>query len=338
MIRFGLVTIILSGVLATGTLCQEAKRIPTSALLAQVRETRDSIELVGLGGDYVVSGVTHFHSHFLAARRIIFKPNSTLVFSELAWRNRDELIIATERLIVEDKNRPGRITWDRPFTPGVSSATGQAASGSHGKSYGASGNPGANGKNGNPGRQGRGAPNLTLFVRQLESGAPIIDFRGASGGKGGTGQRGGDGGAGHQGRPASQSLFGCRRGCGRGGNGGDGGAGGNGGSGGDGGPGGTVRIASLSESLPTLTTIFRIDLSGGAGGPGGTPGAGGKPGPGGRQGAKALPYCKDEPSRKGKGGSPGRNGNAGVKGNSGPQGTLMTTSFTDEQFKRIFGI
>ena len=312
--------------------------VPASAVLSQAKEVKDSVAIVGLGDDFVVKGTTKFDSHFLAANTIIFEPGAKLVFSSAAYGNRNELIIATKKLIVKDKANPGVITWEQPSSLLAAGSGGQAASGAHGVGSGSSGAAGANGSQGARGHNGKSAPDITVFFMGVDNGVPTIDFGGATGGKGGAGQKGGDGGIGQKGKSASQTLIGCKNGPGHGGNGGNGGNGGVGGVGGTGGDGGTVRLVSTPGALPSLTQIFRVKIDGGDGGLGGDGGAGGNAGLGGDAGEPQLPYCTASPNYRGGNGTNGQLGITGSQGIKGTQGDLLTTSFTEEQLKSIFGI
>lgn len=312
------------------------KSIPPSSIAGEAKEVRESVSLIGLPKELVISGETLYDSYFVGAEVLRFKPGARLVFSDKALGTRKNLIVATRTIVNEDPGKPGIITWMRKSLAASPSLSGQAPAGSHGPSDGAAGGPGSNGARGNAGRDGGDAPNLTLFMVSATGAPPIIDLRGRPGGKGGTGQRGGDGGVGRQGSPASASLFDCRSGAGYGGSGGAGGSGGLGGRGGDGGKGGTVTLVSMPSAFPALLQLVRADVSGGDGGEGGDGGPGGAGGPGGSQGAPALPYCKDEPGRRGANGGAGQSGDKGPKGSAGLQGDVMYTTLPPEAFDRLF--
>lgn len=313
------------------------KPVPAASIGGDAKEVRESISLIGLTKEVVISGKQSYESYFLGADTLVFESDAELIFSETALKTRNNMILAARTIVMKDQSKPGRISWawgDGP--PGAAPTSGQAPRGANGTSDGAPGFPGQPGATGQTGPAGRNAPNLTVFVQSLKGAPPIIDLRGQVGGKGGAGQTGGDGGAGQQGSPASASAIECKSGAGRGGNGGPGGQGGTGGTGGTGGAGGTLTLVSLPASFPPLLQLVRAEIGGGDGGLPGDAGAGGAGGTGGRQGAKALPYCKDEPGRRGADAGPGAGGTAGVKGSTGLQGDLFYTTLDEAAFSRIF--
>lgn len=316
----------------------QPKNIPSSSIVSEAKEAKESISTVGLMKEFIVSGDTVYDSYFVGSETITFKSGARLIFSDKALKLRNNLIVVAKTIVMEDQGNPGLIAWMRGDGPGTPPPqSGQAPGGSHGAGDGDSGGPGSPGVQGNPGNKGLNAPNLTLFVLSMKGAPATIDLRGQSGGKGGAGQKGGDGGVGHQGSPASSSAFDCKSGAGHGGNGGPGGPGGKGGTGGAGGVGGTVTLVSVPDAFPTLLQLVRADVGGGEpgdGGDGGTPGNGG---PGGAQGAKALPFCKDEPGRKGNPGAGGQAGEKGDKGSVGTQGDVFYTTLSVDTFKKLFG-
>lgn len=317
---------------------QQPKSVPATSIVNEAKELRESLALVGLQKEYVVSGDIVSNSYFVGAETIRFKPGARLIFSDEALKLRNNLLVAAKTIVMEDPEKPGSITWARGGGPSSQPPqSGEASGGPHGNGDGQSGGPGANGVTGNAGFPGRNAPNLTLFIRAMSGAPPIIDLRGQVGGIGGHGQRGGAGGVGRQGSPASSSLFDCRSGAGYGGTGGAGGNGGSGGTGGTGGAGGTVTLVSLPTAFPELLQLIRTDVSGGDGGPGGDGGQPGVGGPGGPQGAPSLPYCKDEPGRHGTNGAAGKPGAKGDPGITGPQGDLLYTTLAEDAFMRLFG-
>lgn len=314
----------------------QPKSVPPSSIVGDAKEIRESVIIIGLQKELVISGDTPYDSYFVGAEVLRFKPGARLIFSDKALNIRKNLIVAAKTIVNEDQSKPGVITWARMSPPGSPPLSGQAPVGSHGQNDGASGGPGTNGAQGNPGIIGAAAPNLTLFMISASGAPPIIDLRGQQGGKGGAGQKGGDGGVGSQGSPASARLYECKSGAGYGGNGGAGGSGGLGGRGGDGGTGGTVTLVSTPTAFPALLQLVRADVSGGDGGEGGDGGPGGAGGPGGSQGAPSLPLCKDEPTRRGAAGGNGQPGSKGPKGNVGLQGDVMYTTLAPESFKQLF--
>ncbi|CAH1689116.1 conserved exported hypothetical protein [Hyphomicrobiales bacterium] len=339
--KISLLCAVSSLCIAGAALAQDGKpkEVPSSSVVSDAKEVRESVALIGLTPEFVVSGDVLYDSYFVGADVIRFKPGAKLIFSDKALKVRNNLIFAAKTIVNEDQSKPGIITWSRGEGPAASPPhSGQAPGGPHGNSDGESGGPGSNGAPGNPGLTGQSAPNLTVFMLSAEGAPPIVDLRGQRGGKGGTGQQGGDGGVGRQGAPASASAVGCKSGAGRGGNGGAGGTGGQGGRGGVGGKGGTFTIVSLPTAFPALISLVRADVAGGEGGDGGEGGALGKGGPEGSQGAKALPYCKDEPGRRGKRGVDGAKGGIGLQGGGGLTGDINYTTLSREAFNQLYGI
>ncbi len=330
-LRVGFLALIASSSL----LAQVAKEIPSAEIMTKAREVRDLVS-DGIPVEYVVEGRKEFNSWALTAKRIIFKPGATLIFSEEAVSRRNEFFIVAEEIVSEDQANPGKITWANSGSgSSAPPAAGEAPGGYNGSEDGDAGGPGANGATGNQGYPGRDAPSLTIFVRKAVGSGQLLEFVGQNGSLGGTGQKGGAGGVGHKGSPASQNMINCNRGAGYGGAGGSGGAGGTGGTGGSGGVGGTITLVSLSDNLSILGRLYRVDVSGGKGGSGGTGGPGGAGGPGGDPGEKSLPYCKDEPERRGGGGANGNPGTIGTKGSDGNAGDFLVTGLTAEHFDKI---
>ncbi len=315
------------------------REVPASSIVDDAKQVRESVALIGLSPEFVVTGDHLYDSYFVGAEVIRFKPGSKLIFAEKALNSRNNLILAAKTIINEDQSRPGIITWARGEGPAQSPPqSGQAPGGSHGVGDGGHGGGGSNGAQGNPGLVGQSAPNLTVFMLSAEGAPPIIDLRGQRGGKGGTGQQGGDGGVGQKGAPASATAFGCKSGAGHGGNGGPGGTGGQGGRGGPGGKGGTFTIVSLPTAFPALISLVRADVAGGDGGEGGDGGGFGRGGPEGSQGEKALPFCRDEPGRRGRRGAEGGQGGTGQPGTGGLSGDVSFTTLTREAFNQLYGI
>jgi hypothetical protein len=240
----------------------------------------------------------------LAARKLVLAPNSQLILLPTGGSAGEPYYM----IIAEEIEVPGpaMITWAREDAIRQPPPDrGKAPNGAPGREEGANGEPGSDGDVGSPGFRGATAPSLILVTRKLTGpGRLFVDLRGQNGGPGGKGQDGGDGGPGARGRPASQSMFDCRRGPGAGGNGGNGGKAGPGGQGGVGGDGGSVIVLAEDPKSITAQTIVLI-----AGGIGGAPGPKGNPGSGGRGGAEgppAPPFCRGD-SRDG---STGQNSTA----------------------------
>ncbi|WP_268522753.1 hypothetical protein [Bacillus halotolerans] len=287
--------------------------------------------------ELIVDGEQVINGWYIRAEKIIFKPGSSIWFSEAAQQNRTNFYIVANEIICEDDNSPGLISWQHTGVVNQEPTSGQAASGHHGGSDGESGGVGQEGSKGNKGYNGKNAPNLTIFVLNMPSSGPEVNFKGQDGGNGGKGQKGGDGGNGRKGRPASQSAVTCLRGAGNGGNGGNGGTGGPGGDGGDGGNGGIVTVISKGDLLPSLEQKLRVIVSGGLGGPGGDGGDGGNPGLGGPGGEAALPLCAGNGS-SGSSGIGGESGPAGETGRAGVDGDVFHGPITEENIINIFNI
>jgi hypothetical protein len=337
-------TMTLSAMIAGGSLAEpapltnEPRTVPPSAIGEEAKVTKETIALLGMAEEFLVKGTTAYGSHLLAAKKIVFEPNATLVFSDSALGNRNNLIIAAEKIVMADPNNPGTITWAKGIAATAGNALpGQGAAGRHGAQNGESGGPGTAGAQGAVGKPGRNAPNLTLFVTRFEGNVPLIDLSGQDGGKGAPGQKGGDGGVGQQGVMAASRLHQCERSVGWGGKGGDGGSGGKGGTGGAGGAGGTATLASLPDAFPPLLQLLRVNVAGGAAGIGGDAGPGGNGGPGGAPGEPAFPWCKEEPERRGAAGATGAPGPKGDPGVAGISGDVMFTTLEQQNFARIFG-
>jgi IPT/TIG domain len=184
--------------------------------------------------------------------------------------------------------------------------------------WGVTGDAGGHGAAGGAGWAGVNAPEVELWVLEL-NGSPLFDLRGQDGGPGGRGRDGGDGGDGSDGRAELYDWLGfCKSGAGWGG---DGGPGGNGGPGGAGGAAGHGGRLSLYAPAPVLQRYaaggFSISTDGGAGGHGGGPGAPGAGGAGGRLGARPKNCAMSEERHDG---APGPQGQQGATGSVGPRG------------------
>jgi hypothetical protein len=281
-----------------------------------------------------VSGTIEVESGVIAAQRIVFARDGKLVFTS---NSPNELYIFATEISNEDPNSLGTITWrrprpDRPYMP-IDGAQGWNATGTDGLPGGA----GDAGSDGIRGADGLKAPDLTIVALKIR-GPLQIDLRGENGEKGGDGGRGGNGGRGGVGSPASQDLFNCRRGVGRGGKGGDGGRGGSAGKGGNGGDGGslTVIIAHEKDYPRGLDALqLKALTAGGLGAEPGIPGKGGEAGEGGQRGAPALPYCRDE-ARDGEAGVKGAPGATATKGNDGQEGKVRFGGIPKEEMQRFF--
>lgn len=189
------------------------------------------------------------------------------------------------------------------------------------------GGSGDNGRDGYIGPDGVDAPDLNIYVLEMD-GIPDIILPGQKGGKGGHGGKGGNGGNGERGRNSKKrkyNKFKCRWNAGSGGHGGNGGDGGKGGTGGTGGDGGNILIATLEENIGgTLTARdFEIDISGGEGGDPGFRGEPGKKGLGGRSGRNKAGY----PCKRGSDGDDGKDGEYTGDLGSGDRGSVGMVDF-----------
>jgi hypothetical protein len=284
-------------------------------------------------GDYVVQGETRFNGWFLSAERIIFKPDSKLIFTRQALDARPNLFIIAKEVLTEDQQHPGTVTWERP-TLGAAPESGTAVAGTdNGGHESIQGGNGQAGKMGIAGSPGHDAPSITLVTLSVK-GPAFVDLVGMPGGAGGKGQTGGRGGGGGYGNPASAGPIDCHRGAGNGGRGGDGGAGGAGGPSGDGGRGGVFTLITSDDNVASATRLLKVDTAGGQ--PGAEPGDGGDPGAGGsggHRGQEAQPWCKDDghDGLPGNAGSPGSRGGLGAPGKSGDQfvGAMTPASVTE---------
>lgn len=294
---------------------------------------------------FVVEGDTYFGAQLLTANELVFKPKARLIFQDGTPNTAGAFYIVASKIVVEDPNKPGIITWQRN-TPIAPADRGQASSGASGSGEGASGGDGASGAPGATGLTGPSAPALTVFVRNAGHGGLVIDFSGGEGGPGGVGQIGGNGGPGARGSSARQArtsgpfnttiwLPSCESGPGQGGNGGNGGQGGPGGLGGKGGNGGNVTLVSTPDRIATLFQAVRVNMGGGEGGPGGPAGGPGQGGPGGPEGQLAN-FCNSA-GRNGTPGSSGSSGPVGSKGEQGRAGQPFVSQLSDDQFKALFG-
>jgi len=293
----------------------------------------------------VIDGQVTFGSQVVTAREIVFKPKGRMVFTDATPNTSGHFFLVADRIIVEDPNNPGTISWEQSI-PGKPSDRGQATVGSGGSGEGAAGGAGATGASGATGSPGQNAPELTVMVRTIGNGGLVVDFGGGEGGEGGMGQAGGAGGAGAQGSGARQARQGlpfggtawlpyCESGPGMGGQGGSGGTGGQGGIGGRGGNGGNVTLVSTPNNLPTLFQAVRVGMGGGKGGKGGAAGTGGAAGAGGPEGPLAN-FCNSA-GRNGAAGAAGSSGSVGPSGEQGRAGQPFVAQLEDKQFESLFG-
>jgi len=195
------------------------------------------------------------------------------------------------------------------------------------------GGDGENGAEGGKGADGLDAPNINIFVLEIDS-MPDIFAKGQRGGQGGQGGQGGDGGNGERGR-SSRTWHGiyCTRRRGSGGHGGNGGDGGLGGYGGDGGDGATVTIATLQSQMSMVhTRPFSINIDGGMGGRSGIQGDAGKYGKGGKKGCDDDWICDDDAGSNGQNGQNGHRRGSRPEGEYGNSGALSIVPITEDDW------
>ena len=322
---------------ATGGAIASAKRIPENELLPKLVPVGE-VARFGYSQALIVQGETAFTSGaVLVASEIRFRPGGKLVLSASPGQgNRERAVyLVTRRIVVEPGAQPAIVTWAGSRIPiSEPPPAGKAAPGAAGYD-GSPGSKGQNGTTGNNGTVGRTPPMLYIATREID-GKLTVDWRGQDGGPGGTGQDGGDGGHGGAGRPASASLFDCRRGPGDGGAGGDGGDGGIGGSGGRGGDGGMFVLLAMPGDIPGIVSRISLDKASGTGGLGGAGGKYGAGGPGGTPGRPAPPFCRAD----GRVGAAGRDGMTGAsqadkRGQPGLPGEIAVGELTEMQARAI---
>lgn len=317
---------------------KSAKRLPETELLPKLLPASELARL-GYSKPFVIEGEVTFRSGpVLIASEVVFRPGSKLVllpsFSQAG--SEQAVYLITRRIVVEPGPKPALITWAGGSA--ISSSpppVGKAAPGTAGYD-GSPGGRGADGVAGSSGTTGRSPPTFYLATREIAGGTLAIDWRGQDGGPGGAGQAGGDGGRGGSGRPASSSLFDCRRGPGDGGPGGDGGNGGPGGTGGRGGDGGLFVLLATPTDVSALAEKIRLDVAPGAGGFAGPGGSLGSGGPGGERGRAAPPFCRDDARQ----GAPGKNGQSGSavtdqSGAKGAAGSVAVGELIESQARAI---
>jgi len=196
---------------------------------------------------FPVSGVTSVSDSVLKTDKLIFQPDSTLVFTGPSIRNGAVIVLIAGEVIIQDPNIPSRIMRDMGFTAksgdsGPPGGIGQPNyQGNAVRRTSANGGTGGNGSNGAPGETLKPPIVYILIGKMTHPQLPsrfVIDFSGVQGGEGGRGGNGGRGGAGDLGWTAHCTWYGsCDSGPGRGGDGGPGGVGGRGADGVPGGPG-----------------------------------------------------------------------------------------------------
>lgn len=284
-------------------------------------------------GTFTVDGNRIYSSPVLAASRIVFKPGATLTFSSEILQQRHELFIFADEIVTMDPEKPGTITWQKPVAGKTADLDSAAPGTDNATTENLPGGNGANGRRGIDGTAGERAPNVTIVTAKLGP-TLVVDLIGGDAAGGGKGESGGQGGQGGHGNPASQGLYQCRKGAGRGDTGGNGGAGGLGGTGGAGGNGGVFTLVVPVDSIAPLSRVMQVNL--GAGKPG-APGAGGGKGgigTGGPGGADARPYCSGE-GPQGNSGAAGAAGDKGEPGKTGSAGSYFIGGMTPSDVDKI---
>ncbi|MBT2687376.1 SGNH/GDSL hydrolase family protein [Bacillus sp. ISL-47] len=260
---------------------------------------------------------------YWAAEEIDLEDN-TLVILKYPQKH---LIILAEKITV---GKNVTFTWERPNIqkPAKPAKKSQVQGFQTSTTLGGiTGKDGIAGIKGEPGLDGADAPELEIWMLEL-NGSPAFDLRGQDGTQGGDGQDGQDGGNGWKGRAGIKDFAGawCTSGAGAGGNGGRGGAAGNGGDGGDGGHGGKLSLYAPQSVINNyLQKGFYVTVDGGKGGPGGipgVPGAGGKGGPVGDSVKAIFETCGPRGGRSA--GQPGAQGYPGSAGYPGKDGERFT--------------
>lgn len=301
-----------------------------------------------------ISGVVRYGQVVLQAGTVRFESNSKLVLapSEKNMTPPTTLTIIADVIEIVDH---AEITYDLDGLPGLdpdTPAPDQMSTAPNGANGGSSSGEGSypqadNGGNGQPGKTGQqgiagiNAPELEIFVGQVNQVNPdaiTVNFKGQDGGKGGRGGNGGKGGDGQKGAASqtSDSWYDgdeCNREPGRGGNGGKGGDAGYPGRGGAGGNGGVIKVFAKKPSLPSVQT-WKYIVSGGKGGPAGDPGQRGAGGAGGPQGDQNDP-CPARSEYHGTDGPPGQSmtdideiWSVDYKGKDGQDGDVGTYELT----------
>ncbi len=286
--RASIIATLSVAALATAARAQTALSPPEAQnRLVEAAQARPPV----IVGEFRVQGQRVYNAPVLAARRIVFEPGSSLLFSHQTLGLRRNAFVFAQEVASEDPEKPGLIGWEKT-TPNSPPPMGTAAAGAdNGSREGASGGAGQNGRQGYIGQTGDIGPDVTLVALKV-SPTLKVDISGGPGGNGANGESGARGGGGGYGNPASQNCCNCNRGAGDGSPGGPGGSGGPGGDGGTGGAGGTFTLVTPSEQVAVLTRVLQVNLAGGTPGlpgPGGKAGPGGGGGPGG-QGGRHL-FC-----------------------------------------------
>lgn len=172
----------ISFFLAFPAFSQQAEEVPPSSIINDAKQVKESVALIGLTKEIIVTGDMLYDSYFIGAETIQFKSGARLIFSDKALATRNNLIIAAKNIVNEDQQKTWSYYVDTRRRPLIRPPqSGQAPGGAHGNNSGVSGSAGANGAQGNPGIAGKNAPNLTLFFITATGAPPVIDLRGQPG-------------------------------------------------------------------------------------------------------------------------------------------------------------
>jgi hypothetical protein len=327
---------LIAGDAGTATYCANLDRIPTRAVVSDLRGSR---YVVGSGPvDGLQGRIKSSELEWLSAVRPAGEDGDAILKSPILERL--DRPISLEARLTRHPEIGDRVTLTPRYDCGALVATGQAGKDGSGDP----GGPGPTlrvalapfaiqpGKQALPLRvQNTQAPDSPrYFVLDPNSVYKFpIDASGGRGSAGGIGWPGSDGFAGTNGFDGTDGTGCSNGGAGSaGGNGGDGSDGGEGGVGGAGGPGGTI-VVEVDPGSADL--VSRLDLrvhggpggQGGAGGSGGHGGRGGKGGRGGRGGSiHSLdgPLCMSSDGMNGPDGFGGQRGSSGWPGKPGPEG------------------
>jgi hypothetical protein len=267
-----------------------------------------------------INGTVTINDNIFVADRIVFWPNSKLVFSS---NSSESIIIAANIIAFKD---PLQLSFVERSSPPTGKNGDKGTPGNNGVNWSDSGGEGQIGGDGNPGLQ---QPKFLVFAGAFQSpnGSPMIkglsltlELPASAGGIGGDGGNGGQGVGGIPALGDHKRGLRCRGGR-DGGPGGNGGRGGRGGNGGDGSKGLTVVMIGPTAAAD-LFQYANIHNSGGDGGAPGAGGQAGSPGAGGAADGSNFP-CDTRPA-----GLPGSYPNPlhnglGQKGNTGPAGDVF---------------
>ncbi|EMP4205201.1 hypothetical protein WD218_004816 [Klebsiella variicola] len=107
----------ISFFLAFPAFSQQAEEVPPSSIINDAKQVKESVALIGLTKEIIVTGDMLYDSYFIGAETIQFKSGARLIFSDKALATRNNLIIAAKNIVNEDQQKPGVITWTRGDGP-----------------------------------------------------------------------------------------------------------------------------------------------------------------------------------------------------------------------------